>query len=584
MNAISADLQKRAAAWLSDDPDPETRGELSAWIAEEKVVDLEDAFSQTLEFGTAGLRGLLGPGPNRMNHVVVSRATAGLCAHLLATVPNAATRGIAIGFDGRKNSREFANDVAEIVAGFGIRALAFDQTVATPMLAFAVKHLGCAAGVMVTASHNPPAYNGYKVYWENGAQIIPPIDGGIAHAIEKVGTMASIPRMTRAAATAEGRFVLLGESIENDYFKGISALPIHTEVPRDITVAYTAMHGVGNRFFLRAMKDAGYTRVHSVAAQAEPDARFPTVAFPNPEEKGAMDLLLALAKETNADIALANDPDADRLAVAIRDRDGKYVTLSGNEVGQVLAHYCLSEDRGPKEKRLVASSVVSSPMIGAIASHHGARWEQTLTGFKWIANRAMEIEASDGLRFILGYEEALGYTIGTLVRDKDGIGAALVMSDLASWCKLRGRSVLDELETAFRTYGLYLSRQISLTMPGKDGSTKIGHIMNNVRASLPTSFGDAKIVEVRDLGTGELFRDGKKEPLLGEKTNLIVFALDGGHRVMLRPSGTEPKIKYYFDYRVELRADETLAAGRARGDASLDAIVHAFRGIVDAAG
>ncbi|HJL37473.1 MAG TPA: hypothetical protein RMG95_17410, partial [Polyangiaceae bacterium LLY-WYZ-15_(1-7)] len=474
MSDIAPELRRQVEAWIAEDPDPTTREELQALLDAGDAAELADRFRGPLRFGTAGLRGLLGGGPNRMNRVVVLRATAGLCAYLKAHVTNAAERGVCIGFDGRRMSRQLATDVAEVVTGMGLKARVYDTLTPTPLVAFSVLDQGAAAGVVVTASHNPPDYNGYKVYWGNGAQIVPPHDAGIAAAIDAVGPVAEIPRMPRAEAEAAGRIVALGEADERAYLAGVKGLALHPETPRELRIAYTAMHGVGGRFVHQALADQGFSRVFGVPEQAEPDGAFPTVAFPNPEEDGAMDLVLALAEKEGADLVLANDPDADRLAVSIR-HGGAYVALSGNEIGCLLAHYLLEEGpQGPN--RLVVESVVSSPMLLAIGAAHGARGEQTLTGHKWIQNRGLELEAREGLCFVFGYEEALGYAVGALVRDKDGISAAVLMADLAAWCASEGRTVIDELERAWRRYGMYLSEQVSVVLPGADGAAKIASL------------------------------------------------------------------------------------------------------------
>ena len=575
------DVNALSAAWLADDPDATTRAQLTAWVKEGSP-DLVDAFTGSLQFGTAGLRGILGPGPNRMNRVVVARATAGLCAFLLKTVPDAKTRGVAVEFDGRRMSREFATDVIEIVAGHGIKVLAFPKLGPTPLLAFAVKDQNAAAGVMITASHNPPAYNGYKVYWGNGAQIIPPTDEGIAKEIAAVGTYASIPRLSTADAAKAGLYVELGSDVSRRYLDGIRALQLHPEAKRDLVVAYTALHGVGNELFSQAMKESGFLNVHTVAEQAIPDGAFPTVDFPNPEEKGAMDRVLALATKTNADVVLANDPDADRLAVAVRTKDGRYVQLSGNDVGALFGHYTLSEGKSSR-KRLVACSIVSSPMLGAIAKAHNAVWAQTLTGFKWIANRAMEIEREQPVEFVFGFEEALGYTIGSLVRDKDGIGAALVMADMAAFLKSQGKTLLDELDETSRRYGLFVSRTVPITMPGADGAARIRSIMTKVRENPPARVGSFAVVSVLDLERGTRSEHGKiVEKLTTPPSDVIALGLDGGHRIMLRPSGTEPKIKFYFDLCIAIGNGESLADARTRGDAMADSLVAEFRALADA--
>lgn len=574
---LTDQLREAVLSWKADDPDPETRAELERLLAEGDAAELADRFAGSLQFGTAGLRGLIGAGPNRMNRKVVLRATAGLCAYLLETTPGAAERGVCIGFDGRRLSRELAADAASVVYGMGLRVHAFEAVVPTPVLAFACLETNAAAGIMVTASHNPPDYNGYKVYWENGAQIIPPRDTGIAAAIDRVGAVETIALGSIADAKREGRYVVLGADIERRYLDGVRALSVHPGLPREVSIAYTALHGVGNRLALTALAEAGFTDVASVPEQAEPDGRFPTVAFPNPEEKGAMDMVIALAKSRRAELVLANDPDADRLAVAVRDRGGDYVQLTGNEVGCLLGHYLL--DQGPAgDGRLVVNTIVSSPMLGSIARAHGAHWEQTLTGFKWIANRALERE-TDGARFVLGYEEALGYTVGSLVRDKDGIGTAVVVADMAAWCKSRGSTLLEELEAAWRRYGMFLSRQVSRVLPGSEGAQQIAAMMTKVREAPPGELAGHRVQAVLDLQRGERRSGGEVRPSGLPVGDVIALELENDHRVMLRPSGTEPKIKFYFDVRVDVREGESIPAARARGEAVIDELVAALASI-----
>lgn len=565
-------LRQKVEAWIREDPDPATRRELEELLAAGAEAELRDRFQGLLQFGTAGLRGLLGGGPHRMNRAVVIRATAGLCTYLERTVPDAAERGVAIGFDGRRMSRQFAQDAAEVVAGFGLRAHVFDHVVPTPLLAFASLRVGAAAGIMVTASHNPPDYNGYKVYWGNGAQIIPPHDEGIAACIAALGALDDIPRVPRAKTA---RVLPFSSEIRAEYLAKVKALALHPETPRDLRIVYTAMHGVGGALVLDALANAGFTDVSVVAEQQEPDGEFPTVAFPNPEEEGAMDMALALAEQRDAELVLANDPDADRLAAIVR-HDGAYRPLSGNELGCLLAHYLL--DEGPKlDKRLVLCSVVSSPMLLAIGEAHGARAEQTLTGHKWIHNRAIELE-KEGYTFVMGFEEALGYAVSSFVRDKDGISAAAVLCDMAAWCKSQGRTLVDELELAWRRYGMYLSEQVSIVLPGAEGARRIAALMTRARQDPPSQFGGAAVVAIQDFASGtRRTTDGQESALTFPRADVVVYELEGGHRAMLRPSGTEPKIKFYADVRVDVGADEPIAAAAERGQAVLDAIVADFR-------
>jgi phosphomannomutase len=562
------DPYAHAERWLVDDPDPATRDELRALLERRDDRAIADRFGARLEFGTAGLRGVLGAGPNRMNRAVVIRTTAGLCAYLRAKVVDVPQRGVVVGYDGRRMSREFARDVAAVVAAAGITAHVFEELVPTPLVAHAVKHLGAAAGVMITASHNPPEYNGYKVYWGNGAQIVPPHDEGISAAIEAVPSVASVARDERSP-----RIVVVPAGVREAYLTGVEALSPVRASWAPLTMVYTALHGVGGALATRVLARWGI--VHPVREQAEPDGAFPTVAFPNPEEKGALDLAVALAKRVGADVVLAHDPDADRLAVAV-PCGGEWVQLSGNDVGVLLGHHLLMEGDARGE-RLVAMSVVSSPLLGIIARRHGVRCEETLTGFKWIANRAMELEHATGARFVFGYEEALGYTVGTLVRDKDGVGAAYVLAGLAAMLKHRGETLLSRLEAIHREYGFFASGQRNVTARGADGMTAIRATMQAFRERPLTDLAGLPVVAVRDYQTGVCTRpDGTSTPLTLPPSNLIAYDLSDGSRVMLRPSGTEPKIKYYFDVREELSAQESYADGAARAKEKLQAVIDAF--------
>ncbi len=569
-------LRAQAEAWRDEDPDPETRAELDALLHQEDEPALRDRFAGMLEFGTAGLRGLLGAGPSRMNRSVVLRATAGFARHLAFEVENARARGVVVGFDGRRKSRELAQDVAEVLAGHGIVAHVFEDFAPTPLVGFAVRRLGAAGGVVITASHNPPAYNGYKVYWANGAQIVPPHDAGIASRIADIETLASIARVPYAAAKERGLVRVCGADVVSEYLALVHDCAIHRETPRDLVIAYTAMHGVGGPFVRRGLEEQGFSQVFEVEAQAKPDGEFPTVAFPNPEEKGAMDLVLALAESKEADLVLANDPDADRLAVAVR-HEGRYVTLTGNEIGCLFAHYLLEQgEQAPN--RLVVASVVSSPMIIAIGRAHGAWSELTLTGHKWIQNRGLELEAREGVRFVFGYEEALGYAVSPGVRDKDGVTAAIAMADLAAWCKSQGRTVVGELQRMWRLYGMFLSEQVSIVRAGPEGALAIREAMTRARTSAPTCLGGVEVLAVQDFARGvRRTPDGTESKLALPPSDVVVFELAGGHRAMLRPSGTEPKVKFYFDVRVEVGTDEPLDEARARGRALLDGIVTDFR-------
>ncbi|MEO8878673.1 MAG: phospho-sugar mutase [Polyangiaceae bacterium] len=578
---------------MAGDPDSTTRAELEALLAAPDITktDLADRFAGALEFGTAGLRGVIGAGPNRMNRAVVRRTSLGLANFLLATFGEAAkTRGVVIGFDGRTLSPELADETSRVLAAAGIRSHLFSDFAPTPLTAFAVAKLNAVAGVMVTASHNPPEYNGYKVYAANAAQIIPPVDAAIAKAIDATPPAIDVPMLTAEDAKKSGLVQPVAASVTRAYLDAAKKLSRRADGDRTLSIVYTAMHGVGNKLAMIALAEAGFTNVHTVKEQAEPDAKFPTVAFPNPEEKGAMDLSFAAAEEFEADLILANDPDADRLAVAVparkieeknEEKPQKYVQLTGNQVGVLLGHYLLSEKRPGEENRLVANSIVSSPELGQIAKQMGVRFEETLTGFKWIANRAMELEQKEKLTFVFGYEEALGYTVGDVVRDKDGITAAVMIAELAAVLRLENKTLLDELESIARKYGLFVSQQVSLTKKGARGLAEIGAIMSKLRNNPPGKIGPLAVSAFVDVeaGTRKVLGSGsagKAAPIALPTSNVLVFELEGGSRVIARPSGTEPKIKFYFDVRGDVREGEPFAAAEARARETLEKIRAAF--------
>lgn len=573
MNADEA--RRRAQAFSAADPDPNTVGEVAELLARGADAELIDRFGSSLGFGTAGLRGIIGAGTNRMNRAVVRRATAGLARYLKAQVPDAAQRGVIVGRDARRMSREFAEDAAAVLAAEGIPAIYFADPVPTPVTAFATIHLRAAGAVMVTASHNPPEYNGYKVYWGNGAQIIPPHDRGIAAAIEGVEPANRVRLLEPEQAKQKGLWRRVSDDVRSAYLRGVAGLRRHPEVSCHPKIAYTALHGVGGPWFEAAISEAKISGVQVVWEQQAPDPAFPTVRFPNPEEPGAMDLTRDLAERIGADIALANDPDADRLAIMVRDGQGKLQQLTGNEVGVLLGHYLLTQAPSAEGAPLVVSTIVSSPQLGEIARQLGARYEETLTGFKWIVNRALELE-KQGARFVFGYEEALGYTVGTLVRDKDGIAAAVTFAELACWCLARGSTPIDYLEEIQRRFGLYLSVQRSFTFPGPEGAQAISAVMDAFRRKPPRAIGDFAVLVIKDYGASVSIAGEQSERIQLPSSNVIAYELAGGSRVMLRPSGTEPKIKYYFDLKENLESGEAFSAARKRSAEKLRRLEEAF--------
>ena len=506
-----------AAAWLAQDPDATTRAELEALIAAGGA-DLEERFATRLQFGTAGLRGELGAGPTRMNRVLVTQAAAGLAAYLLSKDPSPS---IVIGYDGRRNSEVFARDTATIMAGAGVATTLLPRHLPTPVLAFAVRHLDTSAGVMVTASHNPANDNGYKVYLgkdDHGSQIVPPADGLIAAAIETIatGSISDLPRSTD--------FIVADDSVLHEYVRATAAISsVSTGSTSDLNFVYSAMHGVGWETARAVFAAAGFGEPHVVTEQIEPDAAFPTVAFPNPEEPGAMDLTFARAAEVGADLAIVNDPDADRLAVAVPGPNG-WRRLTGNETGYLLGWR--AAERADADG-VLAASIVSSPALRAVAQEYRLRYEDTLTGFKWISR-------VPGLAY--GYEEALGYLVDPeIVRDKDGISAAVDFLSLASQLKAQGKTIDDHLDDFADRFGAFASGQISLRF---DDLSLIGAAMGRLRANPPAQVGTIAVEQIDD------FIDGFAQYPAGD---ILRFHLVGGARVIVRPSGTEPKLKVYID-------------------------------------
>ena len=535
-------LLDTARAWLAEDPDPVTAAELSALISrveagETAAADeLADAFDGTLQFGTAGLRGRLGPGSNRMNRIVVARAAAGLAAYLVAN----GGKSVVVGYDARRNSDVFARDTAAIMSGAGIAAMVLPSALPTPVLAFAIRHLGCDAGVMVTASHNPPDDNGYKVYLGDGSQIVPPADAEISACIAAVGALELIPR--------SDDFAVLDDAVLDAYVG--RAVSLLGDGPREVSAVYTAMHGVGGEVFMRTVRQAGFDAPTKVAAQFEPDGRFPTVSFPNPEEPGAMDLALADARAQGADVIIANDPDADRSAAGIRTAED-YRMLTGDEVGALLAWWIAERGRrsGSPVTGVYAQSIVSGTLLERIATDAGLGYATTLTGFKWISK-------VPDLRF--GYEEALGYCCDpTAVKDKDGITASLLMLEMVSALKAECRGIQDVLDDLARKFGLYATSQLSVRV---SDISLIADAMSRLRADPPTSLGGRDVVRMDDLEKGA---DGLPP------TDGLRFTLDGA-RVIIRPSGTEPKLKCYLQVVVPVAGD--IDKVRATAQSELDAV------------
>ncbi|MEO3936097.1 phospho-sugar mutase [Dermatophilaceae bacterium Soc4.6] len=557
-----SDLLHRARAWIDDDPDPATRAELSDVLSNAgtgdaaAAADLADRFSGMLEFGTAGLRGALGAGPNRMNRAVVLRAASGLVSWLQAE-GGMAEPMVVVGYDARHSSDVFARDTAAVVVAAGGRADVLPHPLPTPLLAFAIRHLGADAGVMVTASHNPAQDNGYKVYLGDGSQIVPPVDAQIAAHIDVI-------EMTADIALTDDGWDTLGDDVVDDYLDAVCRV-VSLDSPRDLTLVHTSLHGVGNDVVLAAFERAGFPVPQAVSSQAEPDPDFPTVAFPNPEEPGAIDAALALAREVSPDLVIANDPDADRCAAAVFDPSvGDWRMLRGDEVGALLGAHLLA--RGIPEGGVLANSIVSSRLLAAMAATAGVAHEETLTGFKWIAR-------VPGLAY--GYEEALGYCVAPdTVRDKDGVSAALLLAEQAATLKAHGRTLLDVLDDLAVAHGVHATDSFSVRVTDL---AQTDELMGRLRAAPPTEVGDSPVTQVDDLARG----DGGLPP-----TDGLRWWLADGSRVIVRPSGTEPKVKVYLECveAVDLRpADRATALAAARRTASdrLAAVRGVLEGLVE---
>ena len=571
-----ADTLALARAFLAEDPDAESRQALAQIVdratAGEAAArqELEERFAAPLEFGTAGLRGRVEAGLARMNRVVVSRATWGLGTWLLEEAgrggPDPRVRGVALGFDGRHSSRQFAEDAAAVLAGLGIPVHLFADPVPTPLVSFATARLAAAAGVVVTASHNPPADNGYKVYLATGAQIVPPADTAIAACIARSPALPQMARPAPAEASTAGLRRLLDvheTAIESAYLAGVAAGCVHPREPGPpLRVAYTAMHGVGHRIAIRALARAGFEGVAVVPSQVDPDGAFRTVSFPNPEEPGAMDRVLATAAETGAELVIANDPDADRLAAAVRDPSGAYRVLSGNDLGALLGSDLIEHAESGGRRKLAVTTIVSSSLLSRIARDKGATCRETLTGFKWIADAALRGER-EGLAFVFGYEEALGYAAGSLVLDKDGICAAVRLCELARFLKARGRTLLDELDRLLVAHGLSHQVQWSVSLPGATGQQRISAAMAQLRASPPGAIAGSRITRVLDALSGEERVLGEVRPCGLPRSDVFALQAEDGSRLTVRPSGTEPKIKFYLELVGRAASPADVAPARA---------------------
>ena len=541
--------------------DEETKAELRGIAGDDK--EIKERFYAELEFGTAGLRGIIGAGTNRMNVYTVRKATQGL-ANYIASV-NAQARGVAIAYDSRRMSPEFADVAALCLAANGIKAYVFESLRPTPELSFAVRTLHCIAGINITASHNPPEYNGYKVYWEDGAQITPPHDTGIMAEVKAVTDYAKVYTMEKKEAEEKGLYQVIGKDIDDPYIEALKSQVIHQDAidaeKDQLKIVYSPLHGTGNIPARRVLKELGFTNVHVVKEQELPDGNFPTVSYPNPEADEAFTLGLKLAKEIDADLVLATDPDADRLGVRVKDKDGIYHTLTGNMSGCLLEEYELSQRKAVAgklpEDGAVVSTIVTTNMAGAIARAYGLRFIEVLTGFKYIGQQILGFEESGKGTYLFGFEESYGCLIGTHARDKDAIVATMALCEAAAYYKTQGKTLWDAMIDMYEKYGYYKDDIQSITLKGIEGLEKIQSILETLRKNPPAKIGgyqvtsarDYKLDTVRNMATGEITETGLP------KSNVLYYDLTDDAWLCVRPSGTEPKVKFYYGVKGTSLAD-----------------------------
>jgi phosphoglucomutase len=552
-----SDAQKQFEYWLNDSYfDDATKEELMAIRNDE--AEVEDRFYRELEFGTGGLRGVIGAGTNRMNKYTVRKATQGLANYIKKNGgPDAAKKGVAISYDCRRFSPEFAEETALCLAANGIKAYVSDILRPTPELSFALREFGCIAGVMVTASHNPPEYNGYKVYWEDGAQITPPHDKGIISEVVAITDYAEVKTMSKEDAVAQGLYVSFGEEIDDKYMVELKKQIIHKDVIDEMadkfTIVYSPFNGTGNLPVRRVLKELGFKNVFVVPEQEKPDPNFTTLAYPNPEDPKAFELALKLAKEKDADIVLATDPDADRLGIYAKDlKTGEYVAFTGNMSGMLIGDYILRERKATgtmPENPAFVTTIVTTNMAKVVAEKYGLHYIEVLTGFKYIGEQIKFFEENgQSHNYVFGLEESYGCLAGTHARDKDAVVAVMMLCELAAFYKKQGKSVWDAMIDLYEEYGYYKEGQYSITMKGKEGAEQIAALMDRLRSNPPKTFGNWKVEEFRDYKTGKTvdMATGKEGETGLPVSNVLYFALDNDSWCCARPSGTEPKIKFYM--------------------------------------
>jgi phosphoglucomutase len=552
LNEVDPIIVEKAKLWLGESYDQQTRDAVKNML-ENDPAELVECFYRDLEFGTGGLRGIMGPGTNRMNKYTVGAATQGLANYLLKSFSGLQEISVAIACDSRNNSQFFARITAEVMAANGIKVFLFDSLRPTPELSFAVRHLSCQGGVMVTASHNPKEYNGYKVYWNDGGQLVPPHDKNVITEVQKISSVNEIKFTGN-----QDKIVTIGNEVDEVYLNNLAGLSLSPEViarQKDLKIVYSPIHGTGYKLVPEVLKRFGFVNVLSVEEQSVPDGNFTTVHSPNPEEKAAMHLALELAKKTDADLIMATDPDADRVGIGVKDLNGDFVLLNGNQAASLLIYYLIKKwkTNGKLQgKEFIAKTIVTSELLKDIAESHGVESFDVLTGFKYIAEIIRKYEGEK--TFIGGGEESYGYLVGDFVRDKDAVASCAMLAETAAWAKDQGMSMFEMLVNIYHEYGFYLEDLISITKKGKSGAEEIQKMMESYRTTPPAEINGVRVVQVKDYKSGkekDLISGGQKDIDL-PKSDVLQFFLEGGSKITVRPSGTEPKIKFYFGVKGKL--------------------------------
>ena len=568
---IDASAKENAKTWLNGQYDEETKQAIRDMM--DNPNELNESFYRNLEFGTGGLRGIMGVGTNRMNKYTVAMATQGLANYVKKCFPNANPIKAAVSHDSRNHSREFAEITANVLAANGFHVYLFEALRPTPELSFAVRHFGCQTGVMVTASHNPKEYNGYKAYWDDGCQLVAPHDTNVIDEVMKIKGLEDV-KMTGGEANIE----IIGENVDSVYLDRIEQNSLHPELIKkhhDLKIVYTPLHGTGITLIPRMLEKLGFTNVNVVKEQATPDGNFPTTPSPNPEEKAAMKMAVDLAKDIDADIVFASDPDADRVGVAVKRPDGEWMLLNGNQTMSVLIYYLLKEWKETGRltgKEFIVKTIVTSELPADIAKRVGVKVYDVLTGFKFIGDKIRELEGKEV--FIGGGEESYGYMIGDFVRDKDAVAACSMIAEIAAWAAEQGKTFFDVLVDLYTEYGFYKEGLLSVVRKGKSGAEEIQQMMKDYRDNPPSEINGSKVVCIKDYKLHESTDTltGKKEPITLPTSNVLQFFTADGNKVTVRPSGTEPKIKFYFGVKGDLENKESFDKANAALDAKIEDI------------